>query len=217
MRLTLAYQTTVLLDQQVTKLILQYQSKEDPDILVEIFDLLFPVTKQEISKMLKRMQLRGRDYFSDMRQDAFIKLKDAIKHFEYFRCHVFITYWRKCLYRHLLATYAKEQLFVAKCRSAEDIADNGNSLEKTLNRMDASANIEQIISGLAVQIKEFSSGRELAYSILKHRIFCSPLNKVDQKTIGTMHGISQGYVSRWERWLLREIRNQFFQYLPAPD
>lgn len=191
-----SYTRAIEVNDEVVCLVSDYQGKGDHETLLKIFNLLDGVTMQEIISLLKKAGLQ-KDLIEDMRQDAYLKLRDACIYYNYARCPVFITFWRSSLKNHLIKLYQKRWRHFSL--EEERVCDTRVEID--------TKPIEDLRDRL---IAEFSTWKDprftaLATRILNDRILKDRNDKTPQRLIAEEFEITQAQISNWEKWIKSRI------------
>lgn len=194
--------STIELNLLVVSDVLCWKSADDEQksvIATRVFNRLKDITTQEVKKVISSLCLpkNDRTLVEDMLQDSFIKLLEILPKWDYFRCPVFITFWRRCVRNHLLTCY------YTKNRENNGLEDN---------RIDCVGGEEldfqkMLIEEIVVYFSQYFQEGSFLMVILKERIFASAKKK--QVDLAHQFQYSQCYVSRWENELAEMIRQEF--------
>lgn len=171
-------------------------SERSNELLVKIFDKLADITNQEVRRVLQKLGLSV-STVDDMKQDAFLKLRDLLPYYDIHRCPVFITFWRRCLGNHLLTLYYEQN------REWELTADT--QVEAVPDSTAEKFFVEELT---AKYDREFAD-LPIFLVILQERVLATEDVKTTQASIAIRFNKTQGYISRLEKWLRETIKKDF--------
>ena len=196
------YEATVALDAKVQILIIRYRDTRVPRDIVEAFDLLDPITSQEMTKVINRLFL-SHDKRDDMLQDAFIKLKEVVEWgtWKPETNPTFVSFWRTVLRRHLLSANH------SKTRPAALVDDVASKVPGVLADINARDVLTRLIAGMEREFKRYAKDRPLAEAVFRERILTT--EPIEQLELATRFGVTQGFISRWEIWMRQKIKADF--------
>lgn len=204
------YEKTVLIDREVVDRIARYKLDADPNLLVEVFDFLLPITSQEVWKVVSKLRLNP-DLVEDMKQDSFIKLKEAVGNFDPGTCPVFVSFWRLSLYRHLISAY------YTKARVCEEV--NDLVVDTTPCGGVDRIFIEELACKYHEEFNDWTPNYQarvvpMLKAILKHRILSSDEDEIycSQTTLASSFEVTQGYVAKWEEYFLNRMRDEYGEF-----
>lgn len=204
----MGYEETVALNDKLVSLVKLYRENPTRETLGMIFELLYPITKQQAIAVCNKLQMPA-DAVDDMIQEAFFKLVKSLSYAENWNtdtCPVFVTFWKTSVHRHLLTVFHKKR-FSNQLEEAED--------ERSRNQQasEASIDLETIRHEFEQEILSWRQNADqipLVLDLLHFRVLALPHELKSQESIATKHGnLSQAYVCRWERYLHQEIRKRF--------
>lgn len=200
------YLASVEINDQLQKLLTEYWVGHDQKILVSIHDLLLPITRQEVMKVIRKCCL-SRDLKDDMIQEAWLKLVEAVDYnYDRIRCPVFISFWRTSVYRHLLTKFYTPTKDVAK-----ELGDHDEPCPQ--NDPSDSIYIEELRASYTEEIKNWTGIYTavigpMCLALLNERILVDEEHQTPQDGIARRFSRSQGYVAKWEIWLSEKIREE---------
>lgn len=191
-----SYARAIETNYEVTCLVDAYQGQGDHETLLQIFNLLENVTMQEIISLLKKAGLQ-KDLIEDMRQDAYLKLRDACIYYNYARCPVFVTYWRQSLKNHLIKTY--QQRWRHFSLEEERVCDTRVEVDTSL--------LDKIRETLLAEFAQWKDPRftALGIRVLMDRVLKDQGDKVLQNELAKEFGVTQAQISNWEKWIKSRI------------
>lgn len=199
--MTSNYQQVVDLNILLLPHISTYSSTLDASILTMIWEQIATITAQEASNVCTALGL-SYDQAQDMKQEAFIKLRDVLPYYDPDRCPAFTAWWRRVIRNHLLTSYGKRDRF-SELQEYSHPSYEPNLL-KTLE-------IAELRDRYNRQVEAWNSSgvsKPLALAILNRIIFCLEDAKVTQAEIHKdFPSIGLTYISRMETYLLKMIRD----------
>lgn len=199
------YRASVDINEQVQQLLTLYYTSRDQRHLVQIHEVLLPITRQEVMKVIRKCCL-SRDLRDDMVQEAWLKLQEAADYnYDRIRCPVFITFWRTSVYRHLLTKFYTPTKDVAK-----ELGDHDEP-EPPTDPTDA-IYIEELRKKYADEINGWGGYYinliPMCLALLNERILIEEERQTPQDALARRFSRSQGYLSKWETWLALKVREE---------
>lgn len=202
--MTDAYEEALRVNEEVVERALSFQDTEDKvvlnTLLFEIHMLLEPTSKQVAYRICEKACLPA-DLVSDMVQDAYLRLFDAINSWDYTKNPTFLSYWRSVFHNHLITKYQSQWRHPTLDERVPDTKER----DSTDNFL-----VEEILS---FYIRLFSTyepwPRRLCTWILLKRILIPPDEAISQKDLAAKLGRCQSYLSQWEKWIRAKIKEDF--------
>lgn len=201
-----AYNHAVQLNLKAVKLIADFMVTKDDKTLAELYDLMLPTTEQEVDRVIGKLHLQESNIRDDMLQDAFLKLRDLVQWYDEKRCPVFISFWRMSVKNHLLSSYHQAHR-PSLIESDEILVDSKEG--KVDARVDAEALRQHYLSYVQTWYDRWPKHAmvvPMLVAIINHRIFIEPDEQVPQPVLASSYAVTQGYVAKWEVYMLAKIR-----------
>jgi len=202
------YEATIELNALVVRYIVTWLETKSNKAIARMFELLKPVTLQEVYSVIKKLSLQPTNYVEDMFQDTFFKLVEALDNYDPNRNPVFITFWRRCAKNFLLSKYYSSQNPVELVTDPQDKKQQDPLDTLLIAELLDHYRAEFVANSPTVKIKTF----DLVRAILTQRIFALPSVQVKQECLAKTFSVTQGYISRWECWLKDKIRADFPEF-----
>jgi RNA polymerase sigma factor (sigma-70 family) len=192
-----AYQKVVEANEEIVYLACEYQDSYDSTLIIQIHDLLKPITTSEAVKLVRKAGL-PMDLVDDMVQEAYIRLRWAVLAYDYSKNPTFVTFWRTTIRNHLQAEYQRQWRHNTLVSDFPEV--NGHEDTDRLVLQELSKKY----------LCEFSTWpdstlSQLAKDVLLERIIVFPEQQTPQKVLAERYGLSQSQISHWESWIRRKI------------
>jgi RNA polymerase sigma factor (sigma-70 family) len=181
------------------------------ELLCAIHHELLSVTREVSAKVIRRCSL-PRDLTEDMTQDAFLKLRACLRHYEPDRARGNPEgWWRVVLYRHLLDLYHERH-------HTKSLTEEPTILptQYDLDRVEQLERDHELKQQMLQEIQSWRQDKDRMHASIIFQLRVLPVNilqRAKQEEVAAQLNRSQFFVSRWESWL----RNRLKQLTPRND